>query len=57
MPWTVKSFQLIETDPEDRTVFDSQAEAEQEADNIMFAQPGEIFALAVECDEDGEEVY
>lgn len=56
MPWTVKSFQYIEDDPEDRIIFDSQAEAEHEADNVMFMQPGEIFALAVECDEDGEYV-
>lgn len=54
MPWKVNVFMLI--DVEEPPIYQDKAEAQQEADQIMFMQPGEMLASVVECDEDGIEV-
>lgn len=51
MPWKVKTFMLVEAD--EPIVHDDKQEAESEADQIMYMQPGEVIAVVVECDEDG----
>ena len=54
MPWKVNCYMLVESDQP--IVHDDKAEAEAEAEQIMFMQPKEMIASVVECDENGEEV-
>jgi len=56
MPWKVKTFILVNGPPENETLYDTREDAEQDADQVMFMQPGEVIASVVECDDDGEEV-
>lgn len=52
--WKVKSYLLVE--PDEPVLYSTKEEAEKDADQDMFLQPGEILSIVVECDENGEEV-
>lgn len=54
MFWRVKTFILVEED--EPTIYQEKAEADSDADQAMFMQPGEVITVVVECDEDGNEI-
>lgn len=56
MPWKVKTFILIDQDPSETTIYHDKDEANAEALQAMFMQPGEIIAIVVECDKNGNEL-
>lgn len=55
MPWKVKTFMLVEEDPDEAVIYSSEEEAMAEAMQVMFMQPGEVIAIVVECNATGAE--
>jgi hypothetical protein len=48
MAYKVKTFLLVE--PDEPEIYETKEEAQKEADQLMFMQPGEILAEVVEVD-------
>jgi hypothetical protein len=50
MAYKVRTFLLVE--PDEPEIYETKEEAQKEADQLMFMQPGEILAEVVEVEEE-----